>query len=183
MIFQDQPETSKNNLQLFLKSPEISWKIETPKIFVNYEKNSNNHAVDEYTLWNVKIYRNSLAQEKMWNISINNWKSEWKSQWNPLCKKLAMSVIQFWTGDRGSWQSLSLTDKQIETVLKNEGVISPQSSLAFKGLKYLNKSVKIYMYLYSFLSPNLREMIVSPSYNNWHVRGSSVLCLLETTRI
>lgn len=50
MIFQDQPETSKNNPQLFLKSPEISWKIETPKIFVNYEKNSNNHAVDEYTL-------------------------------------------------------------------------------------------------------------------------------------
>lgn len=46
MIFQDQPETPKNSL-IFLKSTELSWKMEAPKIFFIYENISNNHTIDE----------------------------------------------------------------------------------------------------------------------------------------
>jgi len=46
MIFQDQPETSKNSLFFFL-STELSWKMEAPKIFVIYENIRSNHIIDE----------------------------------------------------------------------------------------------------------------------------------------
>lgn len=61
--------------------------------------------------------------------------------------------------------------------IANEGIISPWSSLTFKGFRCSNKFVKIYTYLVSFLSPYLREMTVSYSYSSWDVRGSSQCCV------